>query len=116
MALSRVGRFPLVYMIATKTTLAILGVLITGFVLRPLYRRTLGADPSLRRVIVVTVIASYAAATLWTMADIALDVPIVRALLNPSARMPRFSQMFGGALYNTFTLLAWSVLYVGIKH
>ena len=116
MSLSRMGRFPFPYMIATKTMLATVGLLITGFLLRPLYRRTLGGDPSLRRVILVTVVASYAAATLWTMADTTFDVPIARAFLDSRIRFPRLSQMFGGNLYNTFTLLAWSVLYVGIKH
>src|SRR6185369_16829099 len=27
-----------------------------------------------------------------------------------------FWQLFGGTLYNAFTLVAWSVFYVGIKH
>lgn len=116
MSLSRVGRFPFSYMIATKAMLAAVGLLITGFLLRPLYRRTLGGNPSIERVIVVTVIASYAAATLWTMADTIFDVPIARAFIDPRIRMPRLSQMFGGNLYNAFTLLAWSVLYVVIKH
>src|SRR5262249_27049898 len=41
MSLSRVGRFPFVYMICTKTALAAVCLLITGFVLRPPYRRVL---------------------------------------------------------------------------
>jgi two-component system, LytTR family, sensor kinase len=116
MALSRIGRFPFAYMVATKTMLATVGLLLTGFFLRPLYRRALGADPSLRRVIMLTVTASYAAAMLWTLADNTLDVFIVRALLTPRARFPNASQLFGGTLYNAYTLLAWSLLYVGIKH
>ncbi|MGH9887508.1 MAG: histidine kinase, partial [bacterium] len=116
MSLSRVGRFPLSYMVATKTMLGTVGLLLTGFALRPLYRRTLSGDPSLRRMIVVTVAASYAIATIWTMADTIFDVPISRALFNERARFPGVWLMFGGNLYNAFTLLAWSVLYVGIKH
>ena len=116
MSLSRIGRFPLGYMIATKTMLGTVGLLLTGFLLRPLYRRTLGDDPSWRRVIFVTVVASYAVATLWTLADSVFDVPIARALLNPRVRMGSGWALFGGNLYNAFTMLAWSLLYVGIKH
>jgi len=116
MSLSRVGRFPLPYMVATKGMLASVGLLLTGFMLRPLYRRVLGNEPPVSRVIVVTVVASYAAATLWTIADQVLDVPISRALLTPRAQYPHGWAIFGGNLYNAFTMLAWSLLYVGIKH
>ena len=115
MSLSRVGRFPFDYMIATKTMLAIVGLLITGLFLRPLYRRTLGEDAPLSRVIIITVFASYVAATIWTMLDGILDVPIARAFLNPDARLNGFWGLFGGNLYNAYTMLAWSLLYVGIK-
>lgn len=115
MALSRVGRFPFDYMIATKSMLATVGLVITGFLLRPLYRRTLGEDAPLRTVIVITVVASYVAATIWTMLDGILDVPIARTFLNPNARLNGFWGLFGGNLYNAYTMLAWSLLYVGIK-
>jgi hypothetical protein len=115
MSLSRIGRFPLDYMVATKTMLATVGLLITGFLLRPLYRRTLGEEAPLQRVIVITVVASYIAATIWTMLDGILDVPIARAFSNPNARLNGFWGLFGGNLYNAYTMLAWSLLYVGIK-
>jgi two-component system LytT family sensor kinase len=115
MALSRIGRYPFGYMVATKTMLATVGLLITGFLLRPLYRRTLGEEAPLERVIIITVVASYIAATVWTMLDGILDVPIARALLNPNARLNGFWGLFGGNLYNAYTILAWSLLYVGIK-
>jgi LytS/YehU family sensor histidine kinase len=45
-----------------------------------------------------------------------VDIPIERAFLNPNVRLDNFWQLFGGTLYNSFMLLSWSVLYVGIKH
>src|SRR6185503_15131938 len=82
MSASRVGRFPFAYMIATKSALAIMGLVITGFLLRPLYRWLLSDDPPLKVLIVVTTVASYAAAVLWTAGDGLVDLHIVRALLN----------------------------------
>ncbi len=116
MSLSRIGRFPFVYMICTKTALAAMGLLITGFILRPLYRWLLTDDPRLMLVIVVTTVASYAAALVWTAGDGIADLHIVRVFLNPDARITSFWQLFGGTLYNAFTLVAWSVFYVGAKH
>src|SRR5262245_27191048 len=76
MSLSRIGRYPYPYMIATKTMLGTLGLLLSGFLLRPLYRRLLGGDASWKRVLVVTVIASYVVATIWTLGDTYFDLPI----------------------------------------
>src|SRR5262245_36292361 len=103
MSLSRIGRFPFPYMIATKAMLGTLGLLLSGFILRPLYRRVLGGDASWRRVLVVTVVASYAVATLWTLGDTYFDLPIARAFLDSRLRTPPLSQAFGGNLYNAFT-------------
>jgi two-component system LytT family sensor kinase len=116
MTWTRVGRFPLLYMAVSKAVMAIIGLLLTGFVLRPLYRRLVGNDSPLMRTIVVTTVASYIVATAWTATHGLLDLPIERALLNPNIKLTSLWQVFGGALYNTFTLLSWSVLYVGIKH
>ena len=117
MALSRIGRFPLAYMIASKGALALIGLAITSWLLRPLYRPLVTSAVSVRRVVVVTAIASYGAALLWTAAHGATDLFLQRTLLEPRlVARPGFWYFFGGALYNAFTLLSWSVLYVGIKH
>ena len=116
MTWSRVGRFPLIYMAASKAVMAALGLLYTGFILRPLYRRLLRGDPSLARTIVVSAVASYAVAALWTASHSLLDLPIERALLDPRVRLTSLWQIFGGTLYDAFAILSWSVLYVGIKH
>jgi len=116
MAGSRVGRFPLSFMIASKGVFAALGCVISGILLRPVYKRFLNADTSLARTIVITASASYVAAALWTAADSFLDIPISRALLSPKAGISNIWQIFGGTLYDAFAMLSWSVLYVAIKH
>jgi two-component system, LytTR family, sensor kinase len=116
MTWSRVGRFPLVYMAASKAVMAAIGLAVTGFILRPLYRRWLGGDPPLRRTIILTTVASYLVAAIWTAAHGLLDLPLERFFLDPNVRLTNLWQVFGGSLYNSFTLLSWSVLCVGIKH
>jgi two-component system, LytTR family, sensor kinase len=115
MAASRIGRFPIGYMAATKTAMGLLGLAYTGLLLRPLYRRFLGNDASLLRVVGITAVASYAVAVLWTVSDSLADVPIERALLRPDAHITSVWQLFGGTLYDAFAILAWSFLYVAIK-
>ena len=116
MATSRIGRFPASYMAASKGALAVMGFVLTALLLRPVYRRVLRGDPPIARLIVVAVVLSYAVAALWTAADTLVDVPIAGALLGRTPRITRVGQLFGGALYNAFTLLAWSLLYIGVKH
>lgn len=116
MAASRVGRFPLPYMVASKGAMAVIGLAYTSLLLRPLYRRLLRVDPPLGRTIVVTAVASYLVAVLWTATHSLTDIYIERALLSPDAHIANFWQVFGGTLYDAFAIFAWSVLYVGIKH
>ena len=116
MAASRVGRFPLEYMIASKGAMAILGLLYTGAIARPLYRRLLPEDASPLRTTAVTSLVSYAVAALWTGTHSVVDVVIARWLLDPRAHLTGFWSVFGGTLYDAFAMLAWSVLYVGIRH
>ncbi len=116
MSLSRIGRFPIGYMIASKFTMALIGLLISGILLRPVFQRMLAGDPSLPRSITITVIASYATAALWTALHSLIDIQLVRALVEPRAQYSSVWQIFGGTLYDAFAMLSWSVLYVGIKH
>lgn len=116
MAGSRVGRFPPSYMVASKGAMAVIGLAYTALLLRPLYRRLLRGDPPLGRTIVVTAVASYLVAVLWTATHSLTDIYIERALLSPNAHISNFWQVFGGTLYDAFAIFAWSVLYVGIKH
>src|ERR1051325_1941843 len=116
MASSRVGRFPWNYMIASKGVMAIIGIVLTSWVLRPLYRRVLRADLGLASLIVVMVVASYLVATVFTAAHSLIDIHLVRRMVDANARITNIWQVIGGTLYHAFAILAWSVLYVGIKH
>ena len=64
MALSRMGVYPLWYMVINKTILTILGLLVT-LGMRSVYRRLWRQHPSLIRIIVVSVVCSYGVALIW---------------------------------------------------
>ena len=53
---------------------------------------------------------------LWTGSYAVVDISIQRWLLSPNAHLSNFWQVFGGTLYDAFAILAWSVMYVAIKH
>jgi len=112
---SRVGIFPLRYMIVSKGVLAAAGFA-CSLVLRELYRRVLRRDPPIVALVVVAVAASYLMALVWTAIDKVTDIPISAALLDRRVRIDGIFMVFVGSVYNAFTLLAWSVLYFAIKH
>ena len=115
MTLSRVGTFPLSFMVVAKGTL-----MITGFVLslglRHFYRPLIRRGTPLVTLVVVAVIASYGVSMAWTAVDNLLAIPIYAefGLRTPVYRSAL--QVFNGAVYNAFTMLAWSVLYIGIRY
>jgi two-component system, LytTR family, sensor kinase len=115
MTVSRVGMFPLRYMAVSKGMLMVMGFLISlglRYVYRPLIRR----GTPLLVLLVVAVVASYVASLVWTAADNFFDYPVTLALgvREPTPRGP--VRPFFGAVYNAFTMLAWSVLYIGIRY
>jgi signal transduction histidine kinase len=115
MSLSRIGMFPLRYMVVSKGLLMVMGFTISlglRYVYRPLLRR----GTPLLVLLVVAVGASYLASVVWTAADNLLDFPVTLALgvRQPILRGP--IRPFNGAVYNAFTMLAWSVLYIGIRY
>jgi len=114
MALSRVGRYPIDYMIATKTVLAISGA-VFSLPLRTLYRRFLGEEASLSRTVLTTALASFALSLVWTAFYNLADAPIATAMLGRRITIENASQLFAASYYHTFAMLAWSVFYVGIK-
>ena len=115
MALSRIGMFPLRYMIVAKGVL-----MVNGFVLslglRYLYRPLIQRGTPLLVLLAVSVVASYVVSLAWTAADNYLTYPVTVALgvREPTVRGP--IRPFVGAVYNAFTILAWSVLYIGIRY
>jgi signal transduction histidine kinase len=115
MTLSRVGMFPLRYMVVAKGMLMVMGFIISlglRYVYRPLIRR----GTPLVALLVIAVVASYVASLAWTAADNLLDYPVTVALgvRRPGPHGP--IRPFNGAVYNAFTMLAWSVLYIGIRY
>ena len=115
MALSRVGRYPIDYMIATKLALTAMG-LVLSLGLRQLYRRLLRRDPSITRIVVTTVVASYLVSLVWTAAYNLADARIYEALTYRRLTVDTISKLFAGSVYHAFALLAWSVFYFAIKH
>jgi two-component system LytT family sensor kinase len=115
MALSRVGRYPIDYMVATKLALTAIGfVLSLG--LRQLYRRLLRRDPSITQVVIATVVASYVVSLPWTAAYNVVDVWIVEAFGGRPVAIDSVAKLLNGSVYHAFALLAWSVFYFAIKH
>jgi signal transduction histidine kinase len=115
MALSRVGRYPIDYMVATKLALTAIGfVLSLG--LRQLYRRLLRRDLSLAQMLAVTVVASYLVSLPWTAAYNLVDARIFEMLTGRHVAIDTVGKLFSGSVYHAFALLAWSVFYFAIKH
>lgn len=114
MALSRLGRYPIGYMVVTKTVLAVSGFVV-ALGLRAAYRRWLPENASLQRTIGVTLAASYVMSLAWTAFYNIADARLVTELLGRPTSINSLGALFSEALYHAFALLAWSVLYVGIK-
>src|SRR6185503_3484888 len=75
MTLSRLGIFPLRYMVVTKGMLMVSGFL-CSLVLWRAYRALLRRDPALWQIIVAAVVGSYLMATVWTAIDNVGDIPV----------------------------------------
>ncbi|MEO7457110.1 MAG: histidine kinase [Gemmatimonadaceae bacterium] len=115
MAFSRVGSFPLTYMFAQKALLTLLGVVIS-LALRAILRRELAAGRAMAAVVVTCVVASYGLAAVWTAAANLATVPIDKAFLGRTMEYDSIGTLFSGTVYNSFTLVAWGFLYLGLQH
>ena len=115
MTFSRIGIFPLRFMVVSKGTLMVTGFTIS-LGLRYLYRPLIRRGTPLITLLVVAVIASYVASMIWTAADNLLAFPINAAFALRTPVYRNAFQMFNGAVYNAFTMLAWSVLYIGVRY
>ena len=115
MTLSRLSMFPLKYMVVSKSILTVTGFLFSLLLWR-LYRQLLGQQPGVLRIVVVSVVASYLSATVWTAMDNLADIPVAATLLGRTVVIRNVFQLFLGSVYNAFTLLAWSLLYFSVKH
>jgi LytS/YehU family sensor histidine kinase len=67
-------------------------------------------------VLAVSVVASYVVSLAWTAVDNYLTYEITLALGVREPMRRGTIRPFMGAVYNSFTILAWSVLYIGIRY
>jgi two-component sensor histidine kinase len=114
-AFSRLGRYPLTYMLASKVVLVALGVL-ASLGLRAIVRPLLARQARMLTVVTACVAGSYVLGILWTGAFNALVVPLDRALLGDASGIESLGELFNGSVYHAFALVAWGFLYLGIKH
>jgi two-component system LytT family sensor kinase len=115
MAFSRIGRFPLSFMFAEKLLLTLLGVAIS-LILRAILRRMLADQRSMTTLVVSSVVASYLLAAVWTATANVLTIPIETAFLGRHSNYGSIGALFGGTVYNSFTLVAWAFLYLGLSY
>ena len=116
MSLSRVGMFPLSYMVVAKGVLMVNGFILS-LSLRYVYRPLIKRGTPLLALLAISVIASYIVSLAWTAADNYLTYPVTVALgVREPAATRGTIRPFVGAVYNSFTILAWSVLYIGIRY
>ena len=115
MTLSRLGIFPLPFMVVAKGLLMASGFVLS-LALRQAYRPLIRRSTPLLTLIVVAVVASYVVSRAWTALDNLRAPPVYTAVgLRPPAYRSVL-QLFNGTVYNAFTMLAWSVLYIGIRY
>lgn len=115
MAFSRIGRFPLSYMLTAKVVLTLLGVM-ASLALRAVLRPMLVRQVALPKVVAVSVAASYVLAGVWTATFNLIDMPLARAMIGGNWQIRSISGLLGGTVYHAFSLVAWGFLYLGIKH
>jgi len=115
MFLATGGWMPLQEAALQKGLFTSLGLLFT-LPLRSIYQRLYDRNLTFPKIIAISAGCSYLAAMLWTMCSY-LTVEFIRDWSRGAQfGVGRWSAMFDGGLYHTFVMLAWSVLYFGIKH
>ena len=115
MAFSRIGMFPLSFMIVVKGILMVSGFVLSlglRYAYRPLIRR----GTPLVALVAIAVVASYIVSMAWTAFDNLMAVPVYTALGIKPPVIRNLLQVFSGTVYNAFTMLAWSVLYIGVRY
>ena len=115
MTFSRVGRFPLSYMLVEKLLLTALGV-VASLALRAALRPRVDAGRPMAVLIALCVVASYAIAAVWTAAFNVLAIPITNAMLGREYAIRSIGDLMSGSVYHSFSLVAWGFLYIGIRH
>jgi two-component system, LytTR family, sensor kinase len=111
----RAGVVPLEFMAGVKLVFSMLGFLLT-LGLRAVYRRLLRRGAGLPTVIAASVAGAGIAAVLWTVPYNLFLAVAVRWYLGVPYPMGAARQVLDGAVQHTFMMLAWSVLYFGIRY
>jgi two-component system LytT family sensor kinase len=115
MSFSRMGRFPLSYMLVEKAVLAALGLgasLVLHRILRPMVAR----QAPMARIIMTCVVAGYLLTAIWTALFNLAALPITEVMLDRSYSLNSVGALFSGTVYHAFALVAWGFLYTGFKH
>ncbi len=115
MTLSRLGTYPLGFMLLLKGLLTALGLLVT-LGLRPVYRGVARRGVTVPRMVAASAAGSYAAALPWTAAYNLLGARVWEWHTGVPRPVRGVQGLFDGSVYHAFALLAWSVLYFGIKY
>ncbi len=115
MSFSRIGSFPLSYMLVDKLALTLLGV-VASMLLRSLLKPLIDNQAGLWRVVTVCVLASYALAAVWTAAFNVTGIQLRERMLGRTYAIDSIGELFSGTVYHAFTLVAWGFLYLGIRH
>ncbi len=98
-----------------KALFTSLGLLFT-LPLRAIYQRLYRRNLAFPIIIAISALLSYVAAMLWTMSSYLMVEYVRDWRRGESFGVAEWSAMFSGGLYHTFVMLAWSVLYFGIRH
>jgi two-component system LytT family sensor kinase len=115
MTLSRVGAYPLGFMVVLKGLLTVLGLL-ASLALRPLYRRVARGGATVPRMLLAAVAGSYLASLAWTAVYNLLAAPVWAWHTGEPRRVRGVLGLFDGSIYHAFALLAWSVLYFAVRY
>lgn len=111
----RAGLVPLEFMLGIKAVFVALGILVT-WGLRYVYRRLFRAGLELPTLVAASVVGSGLAAVLWTILYNLFLAAVVPRFLKMTYPVATVRDLLDGAVQHTFMILAWSILYFGIKY
>jgi LytS/YehU family sensor histidine kinase len=115
MVLSRIGVFPIAYMVVAKGAYALIGAIV-ALGLRVIYQRVLARERPITSLLMIGVVASYCAAIIWTATSNYVTLSFIDPLFRDGESVAvNLRRLTNGSLYDAFILLAWSLLYFGIK-
>lgn len=116
LVVSMLGRWPLEYTLAEKGVTVGTGLALTT-ALWPLHRRLFRRNAPLRVLVVFSLVVSYLGTFVWNTGYRVVFNAVVGPWFGEEANPAKsLGEQFLHSIYNSPLLLAWSVLYFGIKH